>query len=414
MTRFLSAVLEAREPQFRQGLQRLEVANGRPNTDIRLTADVMSATRAKLMQLGLDPKDTTAKELYHVLEAKLAEGDKRLSQTLRTRAATYVSAEGNLIDGMVHALQTLPDSKRCFAMKPSVMKGLLKKQPPKKAMKRLGYRSVDSLLKHETVVTVMAVAWLTEGVTWQHKLLDQYKKLTPSDFEVRNINIMRLQCKRWPNMAEDIVGRTKHNLLPFKELGAVVLLPFPADVPKGAATASLALALNVINEIRATSTFLKLSQVRADFGATVRNIAVSEPQLTSQLLDQPVSWSLIQRYYARLSHFFREEVFEPHVQLEDMVWQPIEHAMSSIEPHLAFWEDSAHLALLHNHEAVSFNLLDAAVNYCNQLPFESRVSQFFKTALRHELLLGYLHHDTVEQSVLHEVQPEFATELVTA
>jgi hypothetical protein len=414
MTRFLSTSLKAQEPFFRMGLQRLEAANGHPNTDIRLTMEVQQATRAKLLQLGLDPKDTTARELYHVLESQVAQNDIRLTRTLQTLAATHVSAQGDVIAGMVHALQHLPESKRCFAIKPVVVKAQIKKLPPKRAMKRLGYRSVDSLLKNESVVTIMAVAWLSEGITWQQKMLDSYKKLRPSDFETRNMTIQQLTCKKWLTLADDIVGRTKHNLLPFKELGAIVLLPLPATAPKGAVLVSLSLALHQMNEIRACSTFLKLSQVRADFGSVVKTISVSEPQLTSSVLDRPVSWHLIQQYYARVSNHFQEAAFEPHVQLEDMVWHPIENALARIEPSLGFWKHTGHLGMLDGRTPVSLHIVDAAINYCNQLPFEHRLSQYFRSSLWHELLLGYLQHDTVEQSVLQELQPQLATELAIA
>ncbi|HEX7632869.1 MAG TPA: hypothetical protein VF401_00935, partial [Candidatus Saccharimonadales bacterium] len=154
MTRFLSESLQAPEPFFRLGLKHLESANGHPGTDIRFSTEVLQSTQAKLRELGLDPKDTTAQELYHVLEQRIKEDDARLTRTLRTRAATHVSAEAEVTAGMIHALKELPDSKQCFALKPSVLKAILKKTPPKKAMKALGYRSLDSFLKHESVVSV--------------------------------------------------------------------------------------------------------------------------------------------------------------------------------------------------------------------------------------------------------------------
>jgi hypothetical protein len=414
MTRFLSESLQAPEPSFRTALHRLEAANGNPNTDIRFSSEVVRATKVKLMELGLDPHDTTAEELYHALQVRIKADDARLVKTLRTRAATYVSADGDVVAGMVHALQSLPDSTHCFALKASSLRGLMKKQPPKKAIKKLGYRSLDSFLKHESPVSMLASAWLTEGAVWQKRFVQQYAHLSPGDFEDRHISISRDDFKRWKGLAQDIVAHSKHNVLSFKELGALVILPFPATVPDGAVTASLTLALHELNEIRAASTFLKLSQVRADFGKVVQKVAAGEPELTSKLLDQPVSWKLIQRYYAHFSDRFQEAIFEPYVQLEDMVWHPVEKALAQIEPSLAFWQDSAHLGLLHQRRPVSFNIVDAAINFCNDLPFEKRVVHYFQRSLWHELLLRYLQHDTVKRTVLAELQPELAIEAVAA
>jgi len=411
MTRFLSESLQAPEPFFRLGLRKLELANGNPSTDIRFSNEVSQATKTKLMQLGLDPKDTTPEELYHVLQERVRADDAKLTKSLRTLSATHVSAEADVVSGMIHAIKELPDSKRCFAMKNSSLKAVIKQVPPKRAMKRLGYRSFDSMLKHESPMAVLAAAWLVEGGSWQKRLLDQYKKLQPSDFENRSIQVIQLNSKRWQELVAETVGQNRHNLLCFKEMGTLAFLSLPKEAPAGSVTVSFSLALLELNEIRASSTFLKLSQVKADFGKVVQTIASDEPRLSSELLDQPVPWHLIQRYYARLTHKFREEVFEPHVQAEDMAWHPVEQTLSKIEPSFEFWHDTAHLGIMHNKTPVSMNLVDVALNYCNNLPFEKRAVNYFQRSLWHELLLRYLKHEPLESSVLSGLQPQLAEEV---
>ncbi|HXR49859.1 MAG TPA: hypothetical protein VN778_02430 [Verrucomicrobiae bacterium] len=410
MTRFLSEILQAPEPFFRLGLRKLEAANGHPSTDIRFSTEVMHASQAKLRQLGLDPHDTTAEELYHALQERVQADDARLTKKLRTLAATHISAEGEVVAGMVHALQELPDTKRCFALKGSAVKTLIKKLPPKKAMRELGYRSLDSFVKHESPITMLAAAWLSENSSWQHRWLDQYKRLKPSDFENRSIALVQPNTKRWRELADSVVARERHNLLSFKELGAVVFLPLPATVPNGTTLVSTSLALHELNEIRAASTFLKLCQVRPDFGKIVQTVVSEEPNVKADLLDQPVPWRLIQRHYARLTHEALSQAFEPHVQLEDMIWHPLEQSLSAIESSLSFWHGSEHVGLLQGGRPVSFNLLDAALNYCNKLPFEQRLTHYFQQSLWHELLLRYLKHDAVEQAVTLQLQPQLAEE----
>lgn len=408
MTRFLSEALRAPEPYFRLSLRRLENANGRPGTDIRLSSEVQRATLTKIRQLGLDPQNTTPEELYHALQRRLEADDQRLTRTLQSRAASHVSAEGDVVAGMIHALRELPDSKRCFALKASTLKSLIKTLPPHKALKRLGYRSLDSCLKHETPVLILTAAWLSENDNWRKRWQDQYKKLRPGDFEDRTLQLLEPTAARWQQLAAEVMTQYKHNLLSFRECGALVFLPLPRDIPTGAVTASLGLALHELNEIRAGSTFLKLAQLQPDFGKMVRTVAEDEPQLQSQLLDQPVPWRLIQHYYARLAHHFREDIFEPYIQAEDMVWQPIEKTLREIEPSFEFWQHSGHLALLQDRQPVSLNVVDAALNCCNKLPFEQRLVHYFRNSLWHELLLRYLQHDTVEQTVLNELQPHLA------
>jgi hypothetical protein len=405
--------LQSSEPFFRQGLQRLEAANGHPGTDIRFSTEITQATKHKLRELDLDPNDTTPEELYHALQERVKADDARLNKVLRTRAAAHVSAEGNVVDGMIHALQELPDSKRCFALKPSALKAILKKVPPKKAMKQLGYRSLDSFLKHETAMSALAAAYLSEDASWQKRLLEQYKRLQPGDFEDRSIALVQPDSRGWQQLARTTVAQKKHNLLAFKELGALVFLPLSPDMPSGTTTASLSLALHELNEIRACGTFLKLCQVNPKFGSIVQTVVTDGAQLESKLLDKAVPWHLIQRYYARLTEHDRELAFEPHLQLQDMAWHPVEETLSRIEPSLKFWQQSGHLGLLDRHGPVSLNIVDAALNACNQLPYEQRLAHYFQQALSNELLLRYLQHDTVEQSVSNALQPQLAEEMAT-
>ena len=414
MTRFLSEALQAPEPFFRLGLQRLEKASGNPSTDIRFTSEVKQSLAASLRGLQLDPSDTTPRELYHALQERIKQDDKQLTTTLRTRAATYISAEGNVIAGMEHALRELPDAKRCYALKASSLRVLLKKNAPKKAIKQLGYRSQVSFFKHETAVSMLTAAWLCEDDRWRNRLVEQYKQLQPSDFESRPITITQASFKRWHNLADSVVAHKKHNVLSFKELGAVVLLPYPAEVPAGAVTASLTLALQAMNDIRACSTFLKLAQVKSDFGSAVHMVVSDAAHLQSELLDRPVPWHLIQRYYAQMTHHFSESLFEPHIQLEDMVWHPIEASLVAIEPKLAFWRQTTHVGMQQAGKPVSLNILDAALNYCNQLPYEARIVKNYQHSLWHELLLRYLHPAAVERTIINELQPQLATELALA
>ena len=414
MTRFLSQSLHAKEPYFRQGLQKLEAANGHKSTDIRLSTEVMRETRTKIIALGLNPATATTEEIYSALERRVAQDDALLNRNLRTRAATHVSAEADVISGMIHVLNESADSKRCYALKGSVLKSLIKKQPPKKAMKQLGYRSLASFMKHESAVSILAAAWLTESSAWQKKLLHQYKTLKSGDFENRSIILFQPDSLKWRILGEKIVAQQHHNLLSFKELGALVFLPLDHNAPAGATTVSLTMALHELNEIRASSTYFKLCQVRPDFGSIVRDVVREQPQLHSDLLDRPVPWNLIQRYYSRLSHHLDEQVFEPHLQLDEMVWHPIESTLGAIESRLAFWEDNSHLGILNGEHPVSFNLIDVALNYCNNIPFERRIVSHYQQSLWHELMLRYMRHDSVEQSVIKELQPQYAAELAVS
>lgn len=410
MTKFLSESLQAAEPFFRIGLRQLEGSHGNPSHDIRLSAALKQHVRQKTLELGLDPSDTTPKELYYGLRQRLHQDDAVLTRTLQTRAATYISAEGDVVSGMIHALKDLPESKDCFAIKQSSFKALMQKMPPKKAMKALGYRSASSFLKHESPASILAIASVVEDSKWQQNLLAAYKKLQPRDFETRRMTFFKADTAKWQNIAEKLVVERRNTLLCFKELGAIVFLPISEHAPKGSVLATLTLALEQMNEIKSTSTFLKLSQVRPDYGEVVQRIVASEARLNSQVLGRHVSWNLIQRYYQRFKEHFDEAVFEPHIQVEDMDSRSIEQALLAIEPKLEFWHGTSHLGMNDHDKPVSLNILDVALNYCNNLAYEQRLVGYYQKALWHELLIKYLNPAGIKQALLSEIQPEFAYE----
>lgn len=405
MTRMLSDIFGGQEHQLRQGLQKLEKVSGHDSADVRLTAEVLQLAKRKLMQLGLDPHDTTGPELYGTLKQRLLEDDARLGAKIRELAGS-----GDIVEAVAHALKTADIDRTCFALKQTVLKSLLKKQSPKQTMKQLGYRSLDSMLKHESVFALLAAAAVLESTTWRKALHDSYKKLKATDFETRQLAVLTPDSERWQKLADTLVGARKHTVVALKEVGAIVLLPQPKNVPPATITTTLVMALHSLNEIRAAGTFLKLSQMKTDFGTRVQEVVADEPQLATELLDQQVPWHIVQRYYSRFTDAFRSEVFEPYIQEADLNWHSVEQVLESIEPSLGYWKDTQHVALLHERQPVSFNIADVALAVCNNLPYEKRVVHYLRHSLQAELLLKYLKHDSVERVVLNQLDGELATE----
>ncbi|HVU59233.1 MAG TPA: hypothetical protein VHC98_00100 [Candidatus Saccharimonadales bacterium] len=410
MTRVLSELLGAQEPVFSQRLQRLEAASGHANTDIHLSAEIERATKLKLCELGLDPHDTTGQELYAALEQRVRRDDARLRATLRARYGVGMSPHLHVSK----ALAGLPVPKSCFALKTAVGKRLLAKNPPKQVMKALGYRSFDSMMRREQLMAVCAAAWLLESASWRKAMLAAYKKLVAADFEIRTLSILAPDSTHWQKLADVVVQQKKHNIIGLKEFGAVILLPLPAEKPPAATLAMLLLALHELNDVRAAGTFLKLCQVKPEFGRNVQLVVTDEPKLGAALLDgEGVPWQVVQRYYARFRERFRPELFEPHVQKEDLCWHSIEKALEAIEPSLTFWRHTTSLGLSDSkHQPVSLNIVDAALNLCNRLPYERRIVHYFRHSLWHELIIRYLKHEAVERVVLGSLESQLVAEPV--
>lgn len=407
MTRFLSEALGAIEPTFSQSIQQLERAAGLPGTDVRLTAAIIQRTRAKIAELGLDPSDTTGPELFSALQLKLKTDEETARKALGVAEDAVPDA---VVEKAVQFLSGQETARNCFVLKASVAKRLLKKKAPKLAMKRLGYRSLDSMLKHESVAEIYAAAVIAETNTWHRSFREQYAKLAPSDFEPRKISLTHPTTKRWQKLSAEFVAAAHHNMLSFPELGAIVLLPIDQAVD-GLAITTLLLVAEQMNSLRAHSSYAKLQQVKPDFGQIIQKSSVSEPFTSAQLAGQPVPWRMIQRYYARFTDAYHPEIFEPHVQSDDLNWNSAEDLLAKLDPALNFWQGTAHLGLMHEGAIVSCNALDVALSYCNHLSFGDRIVHFVRDNLWHELMMHYLNQENLEAAVHQQLAGELTAPL---
>lgn len=410
MTRYLSLALGAQEPLFSHSIRQLEQASGAPSADIRLTTDIQNRTRQKIAELGLDPNDTTGPELYSALHERIKHDDAQV------RAVLELDDSVNSMDILTRVEEVIAAAempKSCFALKASVAKRLFKKKAPKNVMKRLGYRSLDSMLKHEPVSAIYAAAVIAESDTWRRHFYEQYDGLRPSDFEMRPMHVIMPRSKKWDELAASFVGEQKHNLLTFKELGVIVMLPMVAHT-EGLAITSLLLALNAMNDIRSYSSFIKLQQVKPHFGEIVRSAVSDEPQISAELAGQPVTWRTIHRYFAKFQELSHPEIFEPHVQPEDLTWAQAEDVLAKLAPTLAFWQGTQSIALLHDGQPVSCNMLDVALSYYNQLPFADRIVHFFRDTVWHELMTKYLNQRNLEMAVGQQLSYELVDDLSLA
>jgi hypothetical protein len=414
MTRILSELLQADGPHFLLQLRELERASGHQNTDIKLSVEVGQASKQKIHELGLDKEDTTPEELYHMLQQRISQDDVRLERSLRTRAATHISAEADLGAGIAHALTQEAAGRSCFAIKSSVLKRELKKVVPKRVQKGLGYRSLDAMLRGESPATILGAAYIVESAAWHKNWVDAYKHLSRTDFEERKLAILSPNSPRWQSLTHKMVDDRAHTVLGMAELGAILVLPLPAERPAGMVVATVALALHEMNTITANATYLRASQMHGDFAARVQAVARGSVQLQTPVSQQAMPWQLVQQYFSRVKAAISEDIFGPYVQASDFEWRAIEERLADICPSMEFWKGTQYLSFLQQGKQVSMNVLDAAINCCNAFSYDYRLTQHAQQALWHELTLRYLNHQSLEEAVASLLQPQLARETVTS
>jgi hypothetical protein len=405
----LSDLLGAKEQELRYMISKLESASGHPRSDIRLGADIMRATQEKIRQLGLDPFDTSGTELYEALHMRLLADNDRLMESIGL-APDQSHQPNEILSAVSSLVRHLDVPLGCLALKTTSARAILKRNPPLKTMKLLGYRSLESLLKREQPAQLIAAARIIETAHWRRSLVKEYKKLTPAGFEQRSIEVFFPRTKRWEIATQELTRSNREVCLTLPELGAVVVLPISTDLPALAIT-SLLLILDGMNAIRSASALFKLRQVKADFGSLVADSISGQDYSIGRIAGRSLSWQVMQYHYSRLSSNELPLVFEPHVQPEDLRLISMERALAKHLPALEFWEDTDNLAYLSDRQPVSLNMLDVALCSVNRLGFSERVVNYVRSRVWRDLLERYLNAENLEEALSQlgdKVQGEFA------
>lgn len=400
MSTFLTDLLGAKEPLFSMAVKQLEDASGRPGADVRLIAEVIGKVQIKLKELGLDPQDTTGEELYHALINKVRLHDASFAKRLGCSDPADVQKLLPLIKKCFEAYKMPRDA---WVLKRSVAKKMLSRLPPPAIMKHLGYTSVDSMLKRENLFEIYGALRFAEGPAWLNKFDKAYKSLQPSDFETRAIELVSMDRERWGEIAEAFVIKKRHNITHLKELGVILMLPTRLEKLPGITLTVLPLLFHYTNEIRLYSAFFKLQQVKPNFGKIIAETLVADTGKAAVMAGSHIHWRVIQRYYGKLEHEHHPEVFEPHVQPEDLHWRKAEECLYEIDPELSFWKDMDYVMVACGQRPVSFNLIDCSMSYCTQAPFEHRLFFHARESLWNELFIRYMGEANLASQVLKQL-----------
>lgn len=403
MSKLLSELLGAGEPMFTIALQRMEAASGSAGVDVRITADILERRHHAMRALGLDPRDTKGEELYHGLLNLVRVHDEFLAKRLGAPDNTDVD---DVLGRMRIAAQNVQIKRRAWVLKHSVIKRLLKAQPPRKVMKALGYRSLDSMLKREQASMLLGAARIVESDTWQQKYLKQYVSLQPHDFEMRDIEIINLEHKRWQKLAEEYVRAKHHNLTYLKEAGVVIIMPLPVDHMAGITLAVFPRVLHFINEIRLYSAYFKLQQVSGRFGEIVAETLLRDPAHHVNFAGQQLHWRVVHHHFGGRRDVALPEMFEPHLQLDDIERQKAEETLYQLEPALQFWHGLDFVGAMHDGAPISFNLMDMAVSHINRMSYQHHAVLNMRRALWTEIYTRYMGEPAVEAHIIRQLDTE--------
>ena len=400
MSKYLSQILDAEEPLFTKSLQQLEEASGNKSKDVELTAEIIEKFNDRLKKLGLDPKDSTGREIYAALINLAKEHDEHLAKQIGVKDANNVE---EVVPLALKAIKKVDMPKECWVLKNSVAKEFLRKSPPEKIMEKLGYTSVDSMLKRENLYEIYGALRFAESGEWLNEFNENYKSLTPSDFETREIEIVQMPESRWGDIAEKFVKKKRHLNTHLKELGVVLILPSKEKTMPGITTKILSLTFHYFNEIRLYSAFFKMQQVKKNFGEIFVDTLIADPSEAALMAGNNIHWRVIQRYFGKIKDEYHPEIFQPHVQPEDLHWRKAEELMYQLAPELEFWKDLDYVAKDFDGRPLTMNFMDISLSYSNKIPYEERYYYHFSEALWNEIFIRYMGSDTLKEQVLKQL-----------
>lgn len=400
MSRALAEFLGVDDPLFSMKLEKLEHASGSQGIDVRLLAEMIGRSHQKMRELGLDPRDTTGQELYRALLNLVAKHDEFLARKLGVKDAADVQA---IMPRLKSFVDQLDIPKSSWAIKSASAKRLIRSLPPKKVMKQLGYRSLDSMLKRESPIELFAAARFLEGSTWQNAMIKKYKSLSPRDFENRDVQLIQLDETKWGTPAEAFVRSSRYNITHLKEFACVIVLPLPIKHMPGATITMLPLLNHYINEVRMYGAYFKIQQVKPDFGEIVAKTLQEDEAHHANMAGHALHWRTIHRHFSTSEAKRLRTVFEPHVRQEDLHWRKAEEVLYRIEPALHFWYDMDFVAIKTGSQIVSFNLIDMAVSYVNGLRYGMQSVARMRDSLWNELLLRYMGQQALEGQILRQL-----------
>ena len=390
MAKFLRDLLDAEEPVFTQAVQQLGDISGRHGADVKLIGDITAMAHENMRVLGLNPAASTGPEIYAALLGRVETDIKRLVGIIGADPAKADDVN-YLVPFLIKAANDVSFNRRVFVLKHEKAKDLLRQMPPKQLMAHLGYDSIETMFENEDFDELYTALRFSEGPEWLNAYDELFSHVSADDYEERDLRIVQMNHDKYVDLAEGFVKKKLHNVTHTKEMGIIVVVPMRVRKMRGLALKTLPLLLHYMNEVKLYSTFFKAKSTQPNFGKTVVETLIANPDTESQLVGRRIHWRVIQRYLGRHKEDSIDTVaFEPHVQPEDLHWRRAEELLFQIDPELAFWKNRDYVGLTYDGFPVSFNLVDVSFAYSNQESYENRYAYHFRESLWNEIFIRYM------------------------
>jgi hypothetical protein len=402
-TEELAELLEAKQPLFRKTVADLEKISGKNNVVKSLKEEIDTKfNKFGKDVLNLDVDSTGGEDIYKALMFYIwKQNDLVLTKYLGLK--TNASLD-EVLSACIKLVNTMKLPRKVFRLKGKKAKELLIDNPPKEIMKLLGYTDVKEMLSKERLEEVYGALRFAEGEQWLENFNKQYKNLRPEDFQEGIIDIVKMPLK-WAPLTEKFIEKKKHNITHLKELGVILVLETEdEEFRHGLVLKALPLIVHYFYEVHLYSAFFRLKAKtinKGDFGKLLMETIIADPKTDLKIAGEHIHWRVIQRYFGKLDDARKHpEIFEPHLQPEDLHWDMAEKALAKYIPELKVWEDLDYVAVEKDGLPLSLNLMDLTLSFANKNRYKEHLFYHFRESLWNEIFARYMSREVLEEELL--------------
>ncbi len=389
MAQILVELLGVDERKFRDYIQRLEHVCMRPGVDIRLGAEVITRGRQKIRDLDLDVNDTTAKELFYALRHRLVHDESLLREKLKL---THSHADNELnLEKITQAAQKLSSKEYALSITPVGAKRLLEAVPPRRTLKLLKYRSLQSVLKRHDARAFYVLACAIENESWHSQVHAWVRRLNAKDIQWQKISVIPMPQAWYEKAQKHLVD--KGAVITQEELGLVCALPVANITNEGSVMLLLGMLLQAASNVAVRSLPYKQQSLHQGFENIIPKIANGEHPVLASIHGLTPSWHMVYQLVGQRYITLQQE--DAELEVLDLFWENTETKLASLVSNMDFWTDTHYLGVAGKSSIVSMHLLDVAIALISGAEYGAQTTAHLSASLWNELQIRYLKEEVL-------------------
>lgn len=382
MTKLLRNLLGVREPTFSLKLRALESATGSHKVDLSFMSNVLTASNRIIKLLELDPDDTTAQELHSSLLSYAAECDGELSHVY-----------GGDVQKIIDKLESKAPVTPIPIIKSARLKTLLIKNPPKKVMVALGFRSTESLLKRAPLEQLLLGAFMLESVNWHRSFLKSLRLLKPEDITMERPKIVQINSK--------LLKDARYSQIVALQCAGIIGVPRFKVLP-GSFLYTTALISEGLFHLHARGILLKVNRFDQSCVRQIAQYTYTSPEPIGTIGKMNIPWLSCYALIAR-DKSLQGDISEGVAQASDFFWESPDQILTMLCQKADLWCNTSYLGKIDTTGTVSINITDIAHDLYYRVPLNHCTLTSMRRGINTELLARYLDKYSKRTEILKKV-----------